>query len=270
MTNIWLEMEFIVVDQNNRPVNFIDGQETSKKIISVLEQKTPDMVKDGLIQQEFDACQIEIVNSTPQKLEEAIREIIHLYLEVEKVVNMLWYRLLDWWVPNQDFQPVCSLSKPYYKNIEESLNKYSQSARKATNIAWIHFHIDSDKEFKRFIIISNYIRNIILEKKFDSIFMSEARYLKMTEVVLSLIETWFIKVLNSFSENVLPYCFSSTEEVEEKVFHNQEIIRSYNLVWIKKPSKQFTVEVRVPDTVIWEQKIKNVIKNFWEQILSII
>jgi len=264
-------MEFIVVDDKNKPINFIDWEITSKLLLEELLKKVPDAVKDWSISPELDACQIEVKNSWPNNLASAIREIIDLYQEVEKVVTNFWFRLLDWWVPHQDFDPVCSYLKPHYWKISDFLLSHSKLARKWTNIAWIHFHIDADENFSFFIKLSNYIRQAILNNDLGAIFMSKERYYLMSKVVEALSNWNFFEINNKFTKTIIPFSFKNKEEVEKMCFKNWEIVWNYSLVGIKKPSWiQNTVEFRAADTVAWsKEKIQKYLQVIGDLLFSL-
>ncbi len=168
---IAFESEHIIVNSNNVPINYISKwplwifwrNQTSDEVIKILEKKYPKIKESWWVWKELDACQIEIRNTEAKNtLTEAQDEICSLYEKIEDIViNDLWLKLLDSSVPQQDFEPVTSWEikinldyiplmgfysrqhlsiKDRYRNIDTKLKSIWLDIRKATNIAWIHFH----------------------------------------------------------------------------------------------------------------------------------
>ena len=262
---VWLELELIVVDKNKKPVNRIWSVLTSQKILSIIWGQYPDLLKQWKIKPELDISQIEIVTS-PWKPDEVEKELVDVYKVVEKTVKELWLNLL-WWVPNQDFEPYSTWGE-HYDKIHNLLLRFGKDVRRATNIAWLHLHIESDLSFKRFIHLSHKVREAILNKKLNKIFMSKERFEQMKKVVDALVKAWFLDPHNPFTNTIIPYPFKDEQEVKHLVFDWKNLVKNYNLVGIKKPNWTYTVEVRTSDAVSWVDKLTNLVKNVFDIFLS--
>jgi len=243
---IGLEQELIIVDKNGNPVNKIKWQIASQLVLNLIFEEYPDLIKKWLVKPELDACQIELV-TRPGKPENVKDELIDIYKAVKKVVEKNLGLKLSWWVPNQDFDPVCSGSE-YYNNIHNFLMMQGIEYRKATNIAGLHLHIE-DEAFKRFVSLSNKVRKAILDGRLDKVLLSKERFDKMQLVVEALVKRWLLDKENPFANTIIPYWFKSTDEVRKLVFNWGWIIKNYNLVWIKRPGNKYTTEIRTPDSI---------------------
>ncbi len=266
---VWLEQEFIIVDKNLTPVNEIQNEIASKVVLELIQQQYPELVKDKQIKPELDACQMEI-NTLPWKPDEVKSELVDLYRIVENTAQKLWYNLIGW-VPNQKFDPICSCAKPHYKDIHEKLLSVWLEYRKATNIAGIHLHIEETPEkWSRFIYLSNKIRKAIEQDNLKQVFMSNERFERMKMVIQWLLKVGiFLDKKNPFTNTIVPYWFTSKEEVEKLVFdpfNKWGIVSNYNLVWLKKPNGKYTVEVRTPDSKVFEDD--NELKNYIDKIFN--
>ncbi len=285
---IAFESEHIIVDWNNTPINHIPewpfgifwNIQTSSKIIEILEKKYPEIKEWWWVSKELDASQIEIRNTEAKEtLEEAQDELCMLYERIEDIVkNELWLQLLDWAVPKQDFEPVTSwtireyvlsggpfvadlvrrelLIKKRYKNVDDKLRSISLNTRKATNIAWIHFHIDAEKNsgFQTHQIISKTIKDIYQKDK-SKLLLSEERDEMMKKVVSWLIKSGFLQKDSILSELEPINFLNNWEYPIDKKFIKKILLEkdwkpkfSYNYVTLKKPW-WYTTEIRTPDWV---------------------
>lgn len=259
--NVGIETELIIVDKAGRPVNKLPWEETpaNASLIEIMKNYhkwLADAISGWQIGEELDASQIEIRTKWGKPLEEAIREIYELYVLVEAVIKNLWLEVLPRGVPDPDFIPMVS-DKDRYREIHRILiEHWGSSARKATNIAWIHFHFElgsvlGEKELEKVLKVSRWIGAMVDAQDLESVWMSNERFELMGVVVNTLVKAGMLDNNNPVSRSIRPFAFESPQQVRELfVDGGWKIIPNYNLVGIKRHWEVYTLEVRTPD-MIW-------------------
>lgn len=258
---IWkiaFEAEFIVTDKKNTPVNYIWNMLTSNAILQIISQKHPQCTKSWVIEWELDACQIEIKNCCPkQTISQAQDELIKLFGIVEETVkNDFWLHLCRSSVPNQNFTPVANSTKKKYITIHNMLMSEWEEKRKLTNTTWIHFHIDTNKDFKIHKTVSNWFRYLFEKWEYDKMLLSQERYDKYKQLINILIKLNFLDSSLAIS-SYKPLSFVNGINVD-KILLNDEWnpLFSYNFISLKKPTPtQFTTEIRTPDSVCTDKQL---------------
>lgn len=273
--NISFESEHIIVDENNTPINYVDNIQTSEIIMNLLIKKYWEKAVLWKIWKELDSSQIEIRNSwAMDSLQNAQDELLSLYDMVYDIVyNEMWLKFLDWAVPNQNYEPVYTSWVEKYKVIDEKLRSIWLDYRKATNVVGVHFHIDTDVEFKSHMKISSSLSEIYKNDK-SELLLWEERHKMVKRVVWGLKKLNFLDDRNSVS-NLEPidfYWLGIKDNIKDILLNPDWTPRfSYNYVWLKNPWKSLTTEVRSIDWV-WSResliKSTNDIFNLVDYILK--
>ena len=279
MVNFGIEVELIIVDWGEKPVNHIpelwDANEAVLAIAAQTRSELAKAIEVWKISKELDASQIEIRTSGWQSLEQSIKEIYNLYFLIEKVVQHLGYKILMGGVPSEDFLPRAS-NMDRYKEIHRLLLEYwGFEAQKATNIAGIHFHIElgrelGKEEIKKVMLISNWVREAIEKEELNRIWMSEKRYILMQLVVDTLVKAKVLDGENPVASSIRPFAFKNPQEVIDYFgISDGWIVLNYSLVGIKQKDGIYTLEIRSPDTIWPAAAIPNYLTRIWSKLLDI-
>ncbi len=258
---ISFESEHIIVNNENNPINFINWNHTSSAILNLIEKKYWNETLKKF-KKELDVSQIEFTNDWwKSSLSEAQDEMINSFLKLEDIVkNEFWLNILNWAVPTQNFEPIISKWVDKYEFIDKKLRWISLETRKATNIAWIHFHVDLNKKWEYFNLdpyfnISTELKKIFIKNKSDN------RFYKMNNVVWSLWELWLFWNEEILSE-LIPVNFNILKNNLDlkKILLDNDLNPNfnYNLFTLKKPWEKLTMETR---TVDWVWNVDDLIKS---------
>ncbi len=249
---IAFENEFIIVDNNNIPVNKIWWTKASVRILDILADRWhKKILENKSIWWELDACQIEIKNPLPHNsIESAQDELCELMSHVDWVVRNLWYRFSDGPVPSQKYTPIHSWLETHYPKIHDMLMKLWENVRKWTNIAGLHMHAQVDESFEKFAKVSNYVRDLLMKNNLGEILLSPERHSHYVWVVTWLQACWFMKW------NYMPLWFKEWSDIKNSVLDKDWLpIFNYRYVQVKKPSNKYTTEIRTADGVTSESQL---------------
>lgn len=264
--NIAFENELIIVDEKWIPAYLYEWQKTSDLILKIIWEKYPKYINSWCIAPELDSCQIEIKNNWPQTcLENAQDQLMDLFDTTIETVHKLWLKIWISPVPLQDFTPIYSDKCERYKFIHEKLLSHWLDTRKATNISWLHMHIDINS-LKQHALISNEIAKYFGKNEFKKLWMSQERHQMYIKVVECLIGLWFV------SSWYLPMIFQSFENLEKQLLDpNGDPIFNYSYVRLKKfKSWNFTSEIRTSDWAANITELLNKTNNIYELGMEIL
>ena len=282
MVNFGIETELIIVDEWGKPVNTIPelGWDANKAVLFIAAQTNAELaqaIKSWKIWVELDASQIEIRTSGWAPLEQAVREISHLYFLLNIVIQNLWYQILMGGVPQSDFLPKASNNERYKKIHRLLLEHWGLDAQRATNIAGIHFHLElgrelGEKQLQKVMLMSRWVRKAIEEGDLNRIWMSEERYRLMQLVVDTLVKAGMLDGENPVAATIKPFAFSSPQQVLDYFgINNGGINPNYGLVGIKKKEGWvYTLEVRTPDTIWPPSAFPSYLKKIGRQLLEVL
>lgn len=261
MKKIAFENEMIIVNENQIPQNLINWEIASKVVIERIKKIVPEIINQWWIDQELDACQIEIRNMWPKdNLTEAQDELIKLFEITQNTLkNEFWLQVSKIVVPNQNFIPVPSRKIERYETIHKALLWVSVSHRKATNIAGLHLNIDSI--LSEHLNINNQIFELFHNWDLDTLWMTKERF----EMYKKTVE--WVNISMDMNLKVLPKYFGSLNDMKSDLLdENWEPKFDYNFIRLKKIKKQFISELRTFDWWVTEKDLLEKTKKAYELI----
>lgn len=262
------ENEMNIVDDQWVPVNFIDWEIASKRVLWILKDRWyADAVRSKAIWWELDASQIEIKNKGPHTaLDSAIDELSEYMYGVLHVVGELGYAIHDKPYVEKNYTSVHSWLEPHYGKIHDLLLSQWNAVRKGTNITWLHYHREADAWFEEYKRLSNRVHKLLKEWNYKALSLSHERHEDYVTVVEGLQQSWYIK------GDYYPRIFSDTDDAPSLVLdQNGKPFDNCMYVQIKQPWDAYTWELRFADwasTIEWLSSQAYEIDRFYEETIA--
>ncbi len=263
-TNIAFENEMIIVNEAWIPQNYINWKIASKVVIDTIKLIVPEIIEKWWIDQELDACQIEIRNIWPKEsLEEAQSELVNFFGITNKILkNEFWLQFSENVVPNQNFEPIHSDKIDRYAEIHDALSWVWIEYRKATNIAWLHLNMDSTLEDH--LLLCRWVHAYFIKNLLQRVWMWADRFQFYKKTIEG--------INASLNKNikVIPYNFRDLNEMKIWLLDaNGEPFFDYNLLRLKKIKNQYISELRTFDWWVNEQDLINKTSESYQLITDI-